>query len=147
MSDAGASAGASEAGRLVSLDAFRGFVIAGMIFVNFIGEMPDIAPWLKHAPRTEDTITLPDLVFPAFLLVPRGPTSPDGGFEWIHHGWWGILGLIGWGYLNVSLLYLLARGSEIALLGIAGLLLALSVGAYHGVTDFLGPAVNEFVGV
>jgi predicted acyltransferase len=220
-----------------------------MIFVNFIGEMPNLAPWLKHAPRAEDAITLPDLVFPGFLfitgvsiplslrkrlhrgdpwyllalrivpraallmligvvyeyrrdmvpentgisllawmslfylgvilalnrypdssvawqrrlfagmqiagaltvavmlLVYRGPAKPDGGFEWIHHGWWGILGLIGWSYLNVSLLYLLARGSETALVGIAGLLLALYVGGRHGAIDFLGPAINEFVGV
>jgi heparan-alpha-glucosaminide N-acetyltransferase len=235
--------------RLLSLDAFRGLVIAGMIFVNFIGEMPDIPAWLKHAPSTEDTITVPDLVFPAFLfitgvsiplslekriargdpwfllalrIVPRaallmligviyeyrrdmvpentgisllawmslfylglflalnqypassvpwrrrlstacqiggallvavmlfvyrGRAKPDGGFEWIHHGWWGILGLIGWGYLNASLFYLVARARETALIGIAALLLALYVGARHGATDFLGPAVNDFVGV
>jgi heparan-alpha-glucosaminide N-acetyltransferase len=235
--------------RLVSLDAFRGFVIAAMIFVNFIHSMPGISPWLKHAPRFTDTITVPDLVFPGFLfitgvaiplslheriargdpwlvlllrIVPRalllmllgviyeyrrdmdpentgvslvvwmslfylgvllalnhypatqivwrrrlfiacrlagallvafvlaiyrGPSTPDGGYEWIHHGWWGILGLIGWSYLNVSLLYLLVRGSEPAMLVLVGMLLALYVGGMHGATEFLGPAINDFVGI
>src|SRR5438270_27488 len=55
--------------RLVSLDVFRGFVIAGMIFVNFIHPMPDLSPWLKHAARSTDTITVPDLVFPGFLFI------------------------------------------------------------------------------
>src|SRR5262249_13698010 len=34
------------------------------------------------------------LTVAAMLIVYRGPAKPDGGFEWIHHGWWGILGLI-----------------------------------------------------
>jgi predicted acyltransferase len=235
--------------RLLSLDVFRGFVIASMIFVNFIHPMPDLSPWLKHAAKFTDTITLPDLVFPGFLfitgvsiplslhervrrgdrwpalllrIVPRaavllllgviyeyrrdmvpentgmsvlhwmslfylgvllslnrypttddplrrriylacriagallvafvlaiyrGPETPGGGYEWIHHGWWGILGLIGWSYLNVSLLYLLVRGNETALVVLVGLLLALYVGGQHGATDFLGPTINDFVGV
>jgi predicted acyltransferase len=235
--------------RLLSLDAFRGFVIAGMIFVNFIHPMPDISPWLKHAEKFTDTITVPDLVFPGFLfitgvaiplslservrrgdpwpslvlrIVPRaallmligviyeyrrdmvpentgisllhwmalfylglilalnrypttdvpwrrklylgcriagtllvavvlgiyrGERTPDGAYEWIHHGWWGILGLIGWSYLNVSLLYLLVRGNESAMLALVGLLLALYVGGHHGAVDFLGPEINDFVGI
>ena len=58
-----------EKGRLLSLDVFRGFVIAGMIFVNFIHPMPDVSPWLKHAAKFSDTITVPDLVFPGFLFI------------------------------------------------------------------------------
>jgi len=238
-----------EKGRLLSLDVFRGFVIAGMIFVNFIHPMPDVSPWLKHAAKFSDTITVPDLVFPGFLFITgvaiplslaervrrgdpwpwlvlriapraallmllgvvyeyrremvsentgisvlawmslfylgvmlalnryptsdvpwqrrlylgcqiagallvavvlaiyRGPRTPDGGYEWIHHGWWGILGLIGWSYLNVSLLYLLVRGNETAMMALVGVLLALYVGGRHGATEFLGPTINDFVGV
>jgi heparan-alpha-glucosaminide N-acetyltransferase len=55
--------------RLLSLDAFRGFVILAMIWVNYIAEMPGIAPWLKHAGPKADGITVPDLVFPAFLFM------------------------------------------------------------------------------
>lgn len=55
--------------RLVSLDAFRGFVILAMTWVNYIAGMPDIPYWLEHAGPQADGITLPDLVFPAFLFM------------------------------------------------------------------------------
>src|SRR4051812_8165327 len=55
--------------RLTSLDAYRGFVILIMTWVNFIGEMPGIPAWLKHAPATQDGFTFPDLVFPGFLFI------------------------------------------------------------------------------
>lgn len=55
--------------RLISLDAFRGFVIVTMIWVNYLAGMPDIAYWLEHAGPRADGITLPDLVFPGFLFM------------------------------------------------------------------------------
>jgi heparan-alpha-glucosaminide N-acetyltransferase len=55
--------------RLVSLDAFRGFVVLAMIWVNYIAEMPGLPRWLKHAGALDDGFTLPDLVFPAFLFI------------------------------------------------------------------------------
>lgn len=55
--------------RLVSLDAFRGFVILAMTWVNYIAGMPGIPYWLEHAGVHADGITLPDLVFPAFLFM------------------------------------------------------------------------------
>ncbi|MBB5606871.1 MULTISPECIES: DUF5009 domain-containing protein [unclassified Janthinobacterium] len=55
--------------RLISLDAFRGFVILAMIWVNYLGGMPDIPYWLEHAGPRADGITLPDLVFPGFLFM------------------------------------------------------------------------------
>ncbi|MRV76385.1 DUF5009 domain-containing protein [Duganella sp. FT92W] len=55
--------------RLVSLDAFRGFVILAMIWVNYVAGMPGIPYWLEHAGPRADGITLPDLVFPAFLFM------------------------------------------------------------------------------
>jgi len=39
----------------------------------------------------------------------RGGTVEDP--QWLRSHWWGILGLIGWGYLVVSLLFLWCRGS------------------------------------
>ncbi|WUR14647.1 DUF5009 domain-containing protein [[Empedobacter] haloabium] len=57
------------ANRLVSLDAFRGCVIAAMIWVNYIAGMPGIPYWLEHAGPRADGITLPDIVFPAFLFI------------------------------------------------------------------------------
>lgn len=55
--------------RLASLDACRGFVILAMIWVNYIAGMPAIPYWLEHAGPHADGITLPDLVFPAFLFM------------------------------------------------------------------------------
>lgn len=55
--------------RLLSLDAFRGFIILTMIWVNYIAGMPGIPYWLEHAGPQADGITLPDLVFPGFLFI------------------------------------------------------------------------------
>ncbi len=52
--------------RLVSLDAFRGFTIAGMILVNNPGTRTAYAP-LRHAQWNGWTPT--DLVFPFFLFI------------------------------------------------------------------------------
>jgi heparan-alpha-glucosaminide N-acetyltransferase len=233
--------------RLTSLDAFRGFVILTMIFVNFLAGVGDIPGWAKHMPDRVDGYTFVDLVFPGFLFIvgvsiplalaqrqlrgdstgrlvwhivtraagllflgvilvneetfsvettgmsreswyllalgsaavlwwvpPGGPlaTKPrwvlalrllaliglgyalttfrgksgDGHTVWLRHSWWGILGLIGWAYLNCSLIYLAARGSPVALMGALGFMLALYIGGRHGRLDWLGP-VNDFVGV
>lgn len=55
--------------RLSSLDAFRGFVILAMIWVNYIAGMPATPDWLQHTGAEADGITLPDLVFPGFLFI------------------------------------------------------------------------------
>ena len=55
--------------RLLSLDAFRGAVIAAMIWVNYIAGMPGIPYWLEHTGPRADGITLPDIVFPGFLFI------------------------------------------------------------------------------
>lgn len=54
--------------RLVSLDVFRGFTLAGMILVNMLGIYYATTPGLlKHAPWIG--LTLADLVFPFFLFI------------------------------------------------------------------------------
>src|SRR3954466_15985957 len=55
--------------RLLSLDAYRGFVIAAMTFVNYLAGLPRMPLWLLHADERPDTYTLPDLVFPGFLFI------------------------------------------------------------------------------
>lgn len=59
------------ADRLSSLDAFRGFVIIAMVFVNNLGE--GVPWWMRHAseafPNTFDAYTFVDLVFPGFLFM------------------------------------------------------------------------------
>lgn len=53
--------------RLLSLDAFRGATIAGMILVNNPGSWGHIYPQLKHAPWHGWTFT--DWIFPFFLFI------------------------------------------------------------------------------
>ncbi len=53
--------------RLLSLDAFRGFTIAGMILVNNPGSWGHIYPQLAHASWNGWTFT--DFIFPFFLWI------------------------------------------------------------------------------
>ncbi|MCX6137596.1 MAG: DUF5009 domain-containing protein [Ignavibacteriales bacterium] len=53
--------------RLISLDAFRGFTIAGMMLVNNPGSWGIIYPQLKHAAWNGWTFT--DFIFPFFLWI------------------------------------------------------------------------------
>jgi predicted acyltransferase len=57
----------AAAGRLLSLDVFRGITIAGMILVNNPGSWEAIHPPLEHAAWHGWTPT--DLVFPFFLFI------------------------------------------------------------------------------
>src|SRR5690606_39874718 len=56
-----------EGSRLVSLDAFRGLTIAGMLIVNNPGSWGAIYPPLRHAEWHGWTPT--DLIFPFFLFI------------------------------------------------------------------------------
>lgn len=56
-----------KSGRLVSLDAFRGITIAGMILVNNPGNWNYVYPALQHAEWHGWTPT--DLVYPFFLFI------------------------------------------------------------------------------
>ena len=55
------------AGRLTSLDAFRGFTIAAMVLVNNPGDWSNLYPQLAHAKWHGWTFT--DLIFPFFLFI------------------------------------------------------------------------------
>ncbi len=55
--------------RLACLDAFRGFDILVMTFVNYIAGMKAIPFILRHAPADMDAYTLTDVVFPGFLFI------------------------------------------------------------------------------
>ncbi len=63
----GASTAKPRSERLVSLDAFRGLTIAGMILVNNPGTWEAVYPPLRHADWHGWTPT--DLVFPFFLFI------------------------------------------------------------------------------
>lgn len=231
------SPGSSQ--RLVSLDAFRGFTILSMIFVNYLPGMPGVPDWLLHAPANLDAYTVPDLVFPAFLFIvgvalplafdtrlkrgesvqslvrhilsrgaaliflgvimvnesavssehtlisgrvwyflaylcvviiwmraPRAITpergrwlrwgkwgasivllvllalfrrdGANGSVTWFATEWWGILGIIGWSYLVAALFYLLFRRQRTALLGVLGLMMAVTIADQESLFSFLG---------
>ena len=55
--------------RVASVDALRGLVITLMIFVNDAAGVDRAPSWLKHVAADFDGMTLPDLVFPAFLFL------------------------------------------------------------------------------
>src|SRR5512137_2883748 len=57
----------SSSSRLLSLDAFRGATIAGMILVNNPGQWDAIYPQLRHAAWHGWTFT--DFIFPFFLWI------------------------------------------------------------------------------
>jgi predicted acyltransferase len=58
--------------RLVSVDAFRGATVAGMILVNNPGDWGNIYDPLEHAKWHGWTPT--DLIFPFFLFVVGAPS-------------------------------------------------------------------------
>jgi len=55
--------------RLTSLDAFRGFDILTMVFVNYIAGMTAIPFILRRAGADQNIFTLTDVVFPGFLFI------------------------------------------------------------------------------
>jgi hypothetical protein len=54
---------------VASVDARRGLVILLMIFVNDVADVGRAPSWLKHVSVEADAMTLPDVVFPAFLFI------------------------------------------------------------------------------
>lgn len=56
-------------GRIASVDALRGLVILLMIFVNDVAGVQRAPNWLRHVSADADGMTLPDVVFPAFLFI------------------------------------------------------------------------------
>jgi predicted acyltransferase len=68
------------------------------------------------------------------------PESPG----WMETGWWGILGLIGWGYLAASLVYLVSR-ENLVFTGLFLLLfLTLNILGELNLTGFLNPLKPVF---
>ena len=83
-----------------------------------------------------------------FLLATfRGEVNGEFSSTWLQPSWWGILGMIGWAYLLCSLLYLVCRGSGMALMGVFSLLIALYMGGTAGSLAFLPDSIHRFVNV
>ncbi len=59
----------TAARRLLSLDLLRGLVVLLMLFVNQADSVDGASAFLRHAGEDADTVTLADLVLPAFLFM------------------------------------------------------------------------------
>ena len=70
------------------------------------------------------------------IIFRSGPADDPG---WLITGWWGILGLIGWGYLVASLIYLATRDSIAATTIAVLFFLAVNILDASGVLGFLDP--------
>ncbi|MFV0267781.1 MAG: DUF5009 domain-containing protein [Draconibacterium sp.] len=76
------------------------------------------------------------------LVLFRSGTEEEPG--WLITGWWGILGLIGWGYLVTSLTYLFARDNLFVTTLIWLLFLMLNIFSQLGYFEFLDPVKPLF---
>ena len=77
-------------------------------------------------------------------IIFRSGTADDPG--WMITGWWGILGLIGWGYLVASLTYLATRDSIAGAATAAVFFLAVNIMDSSGLLGFLDP-VRPVLGI
>ena len=55
--------------RVLSLDIFRGFTMAVMIFVNDLADVHGLSRWTYHIPRNIDAMSYVDMVYPFFLFA------------------------------------------------------------------------------
>jgi predicted acyltransferase len=74
------------------------------------------------------------------FLITVFRSGPADNPEWMITGWWGILGLIGWGYLVASLIYLVTRDSITGTATAVIVFLAVNILDASGVLSFLDPA-------
>ena len=59
--------------------------------------------------------------------------------SWMTTGWWGILGLIGWGYFVAAIVYLICKDSLVKTAVFLLLFMALNILSQLGLTNFLDP--------
>jgi len=79
-----------------------GFVL---VWNNYKGKTFGIIP--------ESVMKIAGLALLVFLAVIYRGEIEKNGYEWMRLYWWGILGLIGWGYLISALTYLILRDRPI----------------------------------
>jgi heparan-alpha-glucosaminide N-acetyltransferase len=60
----------------------------------------------------------------------------DGGEQWMRFHWWGILGLIGWGYLVAALAYLLLGNKPLWLALVLAVLILLNINEFKTPFNF-----------
>ncbi len=77
-------------------------------------------------------------------IIFRSGSTDDPG--WMITGWWGILGLIGWGYLAASLIYVAFRDSVAWTTAAVIFFLGINILDQSGVLGFLDP-VRPVIGI
>ena len=100
--------------------------------------LPQWVPWVLKIAGIAGIVAL--------VSIFRAGTADDP--HWIEPGWWGILGMIGWGYLTASLTYLLVRGNLLysGVVWIAFIALnILSQAGMTGFLDFLKPVFSVII--
>ncbi|MFO0952267.1 MAG: heparan-alpha-glucosaminide N-acetyltransferase domain-containing protein [Isosphaeraceae bacterium] len=65
-SSASAAAAPAMSGRIVSMDQFRGYTVAGMCVVNFLGGLAAIHPFFKH---NNNYFSYADTIMPSFMFA------------------------------------------------------------------------------
>ncbi len=76
------------------------------------------------------------------LFIYKGGTAEEP--TWIILGWWGILGLIGWGYFAASVTYLYAGNNLLKIFAVWLFVLALHITSKFGMLGFLEPVKPIF---
>jgi heparan-alpha-glucosaminide N-acetyltransferase len=119
----------ASAGRVVSVDVFRGLTMALMIFVNALSSVSGLPWWTYHAPGDVDVMTYVDMVFPFFLFIvgvslplsvsQRLKRDPSISALWLH-----VLLRVG-GLVTLGLILANARQVDPARTGMSGGLWAL----------------------
>jgi predicted acyltransferase len=78
----------------------------------------------------------------ALAAVFRSGTPENVG--WMHTSWWGILGLIGWGYFVAAVVYLICKDSLLKTVVFWVLFVVLNVLSQLNMMDFLDPVKPVF---
>jgi predicted acyltransferase len=96
--------------------------LAFFLIWNIYGDraMGRISPWIMKG------LGWAILLFLAITYSGAG----DGGEQWMRFHWWGILGLIGWGYLVAALIYLLLGNRPVWLALAFSLLMLLNINEF-----------------
>jgi len=81
-----------------------------------------------------------------FVLVALFTAGTPENPEWLQTSWWGILGLIGWGYLAAAATFLALRGSFVGVSLVWLLFLLLNIFSQLGFLEGLSP-MEPFIGV
>jgi predicted acyltransferase len=80
------------------------------------------------------------------LLVVLFKAGTTENPEWLHTSWWGILGLIGWGYLSASATFVCTRGKFVGVIIVWLLFLILNILSQLGSLDGLN-VLDPYIGV